>query len=503
MSVNAQQGGNTTTRRSKAQHARRYYLITAAVAVSLAVIAASWWMTPQYRATMGFALDGRTFPIQEGRDARSQVEAFLQTLHNGAAGSSQRADGTGLEIVDVSTGASSSPELVSVSATFDVYVDRTDAGVGERAAEVLAGAYVEKFHGATILPPVSTADLEEARTDLAMAAADLGRAEQVLAAFEHENALMLPGLEDVRAHIVEESRQQRAVVDQQLRTLEIRRNELDRALAEMQRGASRFGSLDDSALTGEIFSAAQARWAALRGLHGEDYAPAVELGAALSDARATADARLASISTEFAEARERFVTLQATHPLDHPDVIGLAHQVSALERVYEQTEVAALSSPDLRYIEGLGRERREIDLEIDAARERRALLETQQGEQARLAELAPRMTERHLILQDELADAGRRHDSAEAFYASLQDELQAASHEQSGELSVTSETQVSRAVITRTAVVTALICVLCFLAFLLLLRRIEHRHRAVSGPNMIIRLQGRPPLAQIPELGTG
>ncbi|NIW24536.1 MAG: hypothetical protein GWN29_08200 [Gammaproteobacteria bacterium] len=271
----------------------------------------------------------------------------------------------------------------------------------------------------------------------------------------------------------------------------------------MQRGASQFGNVSDSALTGEIFTAAQARWVVLRGLYGDDHAPAIELGAALAEARAKADARLASISAELNEARAGYERLQASHPLDHPDVIGFAHRVSALDRLYEQTRVASLSNRDLRYIEGLAGERREIDLEIGAAREQLAALDAEQGAQAQLAERAPALAERYLVLQDQLADVQRRQESAQAHYAALQDELQAASHERSGELAIASETQARRLVVSWPAAVSALICVLCFPVFLFTLRLIERRHRTISGPHMIIQLQGRPPLAQIPELGAG
>ncbi len=460
-------------------------------------------MAPRYRATMRLTLDGRTFPVKEGRDARSQVDAFLQSMHDSVAPSLQRPDDTGIEVVDVSTAATNSPELLSVSATFDLYVDRADAGVSERVVAALTETYLENFRGAIPVPPVSAAELEEARTDVARAGAERERIEHALTAFERDNVAALPGLEDVRARDMEEARQERAAVDRQLATLEMRRNELDNALAEMQRGAAQFGSASDSALTGEIFMAAQARWAVLRGLYGDDHEPAIELGAALAEVRTKADARLASVTVELNEARDGYERLQASHPLDHPDVIGLAHRVSALERLYEQTRLPALSNRDLRYTEGLARERSEIDFEINAARERRAVLEAQQDEQAQLAERAPMLAERHLFLQDQLADAQRRHDSAEAHYESLQDELQAASHEQPGELSVASEARARRLVISWPAVVSALICVLCFPVFLFTLRLIERRHRTISGPNMIIQLGGRLPLAQIPELGTG
>jgi len=501
MSTKAEKNRNSTRRRSELRRARHSYLIVAAVAIALTVIATSWLVAPRYRATTSLVLDGRTFPVEEGRDARNQVEAFLQTIRDTVAVSLQRPDDTGLAIVDLSTSAASSPEFLSVSATFDVYVDRADARVGERAVVALTEAYLERFRGTSTVPPVSATEFDEARTDLAQAGAERDRDEQTLVAFEHDNAAVLPGLEDVRARVIEETRQERAGVDQQLRTSEIRRNELDSALAEMQRGASQFGNTSDSVLTGEIFTAAQARWAALRGLYGDDYAPAIELGAALSDARLDADARFAAVSAELEEAREGFERLQVSQPLDHPDVIGFAHRVSALERLYEQTRVTALSNRDIRYIEGLARERREIDTEIDDARNRRAALEAQQSEQAQLAERAPILAERHLFLQGQLVDAQRRHESAEAHYAALQDELQAASREQPGELSVAGEAQVNRLALSWPAIAAALICVLCFPVFLFTLRLIERRHRTISGANMITKVQGQPPLAVIPELG--
>ncbi len=229
MTAKAEKLGNSTRRRSESRRIRRYRLVAAAVAISTAVIAASWWLVPQYRATMSLSLYGRTFPLEEGSDARSQVDAFLQTTFDTVAGSPQLPEDTGLTVLDVSTSAAGAPELRSNSATFELYVEGDDKRASERAVAALTEAYLEGFRAAAIVPPVSAAQLEEARTDVARAGAERERIEQAVAAFEQENAEVLPGLEDVRARVIEVTRQKRAATDLQLRTLEARRNELDRA----------------------------------------------------------------------------------------------------------------------------------------------------------------------------------------------------------------------------------------------------------------------------------
>jgi len=503
MTIDIEKGTRTTRRRSELRRARRRYFVAAVVAISFAVVAATWWLEPRYRATARLELDGRTFPVEAGSTAQSQVDEFLQTLHDTVAGASPQPNDSGFAVVDVASSIAGSEDLLLVSATFDVYVDSADTQTSDRAVAALAGAYVEALQNTVVEPPVSATEFEVARMDFAEAEAERERIELMLANFERDNAAVLPGLEDARAQAVEESRRERAAVEQQLSALEARRNELDRGLAEMQRGASQFSSTSATELTREVFAAAQARWAVLRGLYGDDYAPATELGAALSDAKAAADAQFASVSAEFEQAREEFQKLQVSQPLDHPDVIGLAHRVSALERLYERTEVTGLSNRDLRYIEDLARERRDLDFEINSVREQRAVLEARQGEQAQLAEQMPMLAERHRFLQAQLADAQRRHEGAEAHYATLQDEVQTASHERPGDLSVASAIAVRRLTVSQPAIAAALICVLCFPIFLTTLRLIERRHRTVFGANMIMQIQGRPPLAVIPELGRG
>jgi hypothetical protein len=503
MSIDMEKCTRNMRRRSELRRARRLHVVAAVVAISFAVVAATWWLQPRYRATARLELDGRTFPVEAGSTAQSQVDEFLQNMHDKVASASPQLDESGFAVVDVASSNADSEDLRLVSAVFDLYADSADMRTSDRAVEALAGEYIEALQATVVAPPVSATELEAARVDFAEAKAERERAELMLASFERDNSAVLPGLEDARAQAVEESRRERAAIEQQLNALEARRNELDRGLAEMQRGASQFSSASVSELTSGIFTAAQARWAVLRGLHGDDYAPAIELGAALSEAKAAADARFASVSAELEEVRAAFERVQASQPLDHPDVIGLAHRVSALERLYERTGVTGLSNRDLRYIEGLAIERRDIDFEIAGAREQRAVLDARQGEQAQLAEQAPILAERHLHLQAELADAQHRHESAEAHYATLQDALQAASHERPGELSVASAVEVRRLTVNRPVIAAGLIWLLCLPIFLLTLRLIERRHRTVSGSNIIMRIQGRPPLAVIPELGGG
>jgi DNA repair exonuclease SbcCD ATPase subunit len=468
--------------------------------VSLAILAMVWSTQPRYRATATLHLAGKTLPPDTPADARSFAQEHLQARHGRVTGSFRPRREVGLSIIEVETTTSGASERPSASIGFEIFVDDSNPRAAERATSEVAAAYLEDHRRATTTPPVPAETLEAARVASKKAAAELERLAHETEKFEQDNAAGLSGMEKLNAQTIEQSEREETRVSQELRMLEGRRNELDRGLQDMQRGAAQFSAGASRALSSELLAAVQARWAVLRGLYGREYPQAVELGAAIREAEAAANDRANALVAELEEARSEFNRLQRLHPIDHPDVVLLAHRVSALEVDVAETRVTGLTNREQAYIEDLARERGAIDGQISELRDRLAALQTQRADRESLVQQAPVLKQQYAILQEQLTNARMRHETMNVEYAALQAVMDGARAERPGELSLVAEVQTRRLIMSGPAVIGGVVCLLGVLTVMWLIGRIESAHRTIDGAELVARLQGQPPLAEIPTL---
>jgi hypothetical protein len=482
--------------------ARFGYAGVVGLLASVAMIAAVWSLEPRFRAIGGLSLAGTTLPSDRQLDAASFGSDYVRSMHERAMASLPGQPNAEVTVVEVATDPLVEGQPASIAIEFEIVVEDADPQRAERSVARIEDAFVAAHRQAVTMPAVPADELEAAHRETAEATEEIERLELNLSEFEQINAAALPGFEELDAQASQQAEAQRTELDQKINMLEARRTELDRALNEMQRGAGQFSASDSRPLTSEILGAAQARWAILRGRFGADSPEAVELGTAIAQAQATVDAQLGTLVMELDNVTAEYERAQKKYPLDHPDVVGLAHRVSALERNVEQARVVGLSNRDRAYIESLARERVEIDGEIAQSKDLLAAVETNLTDYKLRAERAPQIQQEHVALQAQVADAKQRSERATVRYAELQANLEASRLETAGVLSVADEVRIERVILSWPAMAAGLGALLGLPAFLFTLDLFQRpRHRTVTGGKLIARLQGCPPLAEIPDFG--
>jgi hypothetical protein len=454
---------------------------------------------PAHRATGQLALAGLTVPAAfDAEAAADHVVDHLHTVRDRLGGAQRSGAAVGMRVHGIELGSADANGLRRVSARITLNADHADGTQAERALRALRDELLAYDRSAVIDSGAAGEALEMARSESARLAADLRAAERALESFERENAAALPGFERLNAEAIREAQRERATLDSRRAQLEGRRNELDRGLADMR---SDYRRLNPAApLSSASLTARQMELAYLRGMFGPAHEPAVDLAREIDTLQGAANARLAEVTEQLRAARVHLATMERLHPPDHPDVIGATYQVSLLEIRVADATIAGLSNNDRNYIEGLARERRDIDATIENVRgELAALDERLAAHQARVDE-APVIGQRHGALRQQLAELGEREAAARQRLEALEREQRIAAARSPGQLSAAGDIAVRGVVFSDPATIGGFGGVLTLFSMLLLVGVVDRVDRRVIGAAAIERLQGRRPLGEIPRI---
>jgi uncharacterized protein involved in exopolysaccharide biosynthesis len=483
---------------------RRYW----AAAVGLAALATTFALAsrtePAYRATASLRLEGRTLPAEIDRspeldaDVSDYASLHLQTRYARVLREAEASRRAGLTVDRIVLDDASGGAPQSISIGFAVFADGADQRTAERAAQALVAAMQDDDARSAANPAVPVQELETARAEADASGEALRALELELEGFERNNAAGLPGLQERNAEATRQAERERVELEQQTGALEARRIELDRGLRDMQRGAADYRP-GDGPLTSEMLAALQARWAVLRGRYGADHPDAAALGTEIAAAQAVVARRLDAATAEIRQVQDELDRLERLYPIDHPDVVRLAHRVSALESQAEPLRITGLTNGERAYIEGLARERRDIDPQLAELRERSASLQTRMAEHRAQVEQAPILEQQHGLLQQQVADAQARQQSANAQYAALLAAQETAREQRPGQLSIVAAPTARRLPMSRPGVIAALGGIAGLLALVLVVALVERIDPRITGA-AVSRLQGSRPLAEIPLL---
>ena len=494
---------------------RAGWIVLAAAACAAAIAAIVTLTEPRYRVVSSLELAGRSLPAESGTgsrasgaasvaDARRIAETHIGERHERsvrAAGAD--ASAARVTITDVQVGPASqeraAPEPARFTAVFEVVVDAADAAMAEREARELIDAYLEDDARTASAPAVAPAERDAVRREIEAAAAAKRAVEAELSEFGW-SAGGSTDLRTVSGRVVVEAEREHAQVAAQLGALEGRRNDLDRGLADVERAAARLRPAAGEPIASDALAALEARHAVLRGLWGSENREAAEFGALMEAAAAESARRYDTVSADLAATRSDFQSLQGRLPLDHPDVVGLAYRLSALEAEADAVRVTRLTAGERAYYESLGRERREIDAEINAARAAVAEAEARIGEARASADQVPALEGRYASLLGRLDAADRSEAEARQRLEAFESREADARRHRPGTLSVTAAAAVAPIPWRRSDLIVAAGAVLGLIAVFLVVALVERSDRRIDGAAGIAWLAGEPPLIEIPAL---
>jgi len=493
-----------------ARFRRRRLAVAVTVGVALlTAIAATRLVEPSYRAVARLALDGKTLSVdQDVANASAHVATELQARHErvlvaarqASAISPRQSERVQTRVTDVAVDPVSERGVPLLSASFEVSIDAADAREASQATTLLLDLYLEDDERAHSAPPVPPAELVAVRAEASRLASLLAGSQAELADLEREHG-PLGSMDDPGGQLTALANQARTLAAQ-IDDLQARRVELDRGLRDMQRGASEYRSNPGMPLTSEALSALQAQWTVLRTRNGSDAATVRELGAMIEGLQATADAKFGAAAAELATAVAEYARLEQVYPLDHPDVVRQAHTVSALESRLESLRVRGLTSGDRAYVEGLARERSQIDGRLEVLRERRESLSLQIAEQQAQATRAPEIRQRRAELQREYAELLAAQQTALEQQQLLEARFDAVLEQRPGRIATPSPLEVHRVLMSRPDVILALGLIAGVVAAFLTVAVRERVDARISGTESIRRMQGHLPLAEIPRIRT-
>ncbi len=491
------------TPRSEGWSVRQYGIAAICAIASVVVVAWVWSNDPSYRASATLRITGKTVPPDSTVDPRDFAYGQFESMHDRVMASLPTGGQADIRVSDVETAAEDAEALRRISMDIAISVNDADPDVSESRRDQIAAAFLEDHDQQAASPPIPADEVDNTRLEVERAAQALEVLQQEVAEFEQVNAIALSGKNNLQDQFNQDLERQRSQLDRERRTLEARRNELDRGLYDMQRGADAFDPTGVRPLTSDTLVAVQGRLAVLRGRYGDDNPEAVALAGAIDEARAAADAKFDAVARELEDSRRMFEEQQRQKPIDHPDVVSLAHRVSALEVRVEDMRVTGLSTRDFNYIESLSRERMEIDGQIEDVRARLADVEAQEKDSASLAAQAPLIQQRYAALQQKVTDANERLESNRAEYSAIQETLRAAAEASPGEMTVVDTRDAARALFSWPATIALFFCLVSSALLVLLTGHIERSRRRVKGAELVSRLQGFPPLAEIPNFSLG
>jgi len=324
--------------------------------------------------------------------------------------------------------------------------------------------------------------------------------ETTIAEFKRENSSTLeetPAVDSRAAALAESELTQLEIQSQRLQD---RSATVGNALQELDpRGALEREVSEPGPATPERLEALQTMLAILSGRYGSGHSDVQRLDMETTAVRTELEREAGVAAQELRTAQAEYERLQQLHPLDFPDVVRLANTVSNLAGAIDDKNSIGLSAGEIRYIEGLAREERELRAQISE------LQITRDTTRARIADLQGRAARAPLLVQQYQA-LSENLTIAEASHTAALDDRRALEYEHGILLKrdlppvlLSEPPYVPEPVAaTRTSTIVAaglLLGVLCIGAVVVAVERVDRR---VLGARSIVAINGKLPLAEIP-----
>ncbi len=393
-------------------------------------------------------------------------------------------------------GIAGEPNLVST--IFTISVNDSNQRVASAMLEALLALHTEnRVHEATREINQQLLDIDD---NLARQAAEIDVLEDTIAALRVENADALGNSSDAGAR-------EAAIVQSELVQLEARIQSLQAhsvTISDSLRGLDPQGALRRSAadigtISSERLIALQTLAAIERGRSGSGASELEDLDREELLVRSALEQDANSKLEQFATAQAEYERLQTLYPLDHPDVVRMANSVSSLENAAENIDAIGLTGGEIRNIENLTREEQQVQADLAQLRAQRDDARALSSEvQSRLA--------RTPILLDQIEQLTLDLGDAEARYATLLDERDAAAQEfgfivrRSEPPAILSEPpylpEVASA--SRSSTIFSVGAVLGILLAAVLALVLEKLDKRIAGAQSISAICGKLPIGEIP-----
>ncbi|MGI9259008.1 MAG: hypothetical protein ACR2QQ_09240 [Gammaproteobacteria bacterium] len=253
--------------------------------------------------------------------------------------------------------------------------------------------------------------LFEIDDNLTRQAAEIGALENTIASLRIENADALGDSSEDGAREASIAQSELVQIEAQIQALQARSVTVSDALRGLDpRGALRRSAADVGTISPERLIALQTLAAIERGRSGSAGASSLEdLVREERVVRSTLEQDANERSSEFAAAQAEYERLQTLFPLDHPDVVRMANSVSSLENAAKNINAVGLTNGEIRNIENLAREERQLQTELDRLRTERDDARARSSEiQGRLAR-TPILVNRIEALTLDVSDAEARY----------------------------------------------------------------------------------------------
>jgi len=401
-------------------------------------------------------------------------------------------------VTDVSLVDEISDDLNLVSVIFSVSVEDPDRRVAAATLEALLALYAQADVAAAtseLAQEITTVEAVIEQRSLA-----IRQLETTIAEFRRENSSTLeetPAVDSRAAALAESELTQLEIQSQRLQD---RSATVGNALQELDpRGALEREVSEPGPATPERLEALQTMLAMLSGRYGSGHSDVQRLDMETTAVRTELEREAGVAAQELRTAQAEYERLQQLHPLDFPDVVRLANTVSNLAGAIDDKNSIGLSAGEIRYIEGLAREERELRAQLSE------LQITRDTTRARIADLqgraarAPLLVQQYQALSENLALAEASHTAALDDRRALEYEHGILLKRDLPPVLLSEPPYVPEPVAaTRTSTIVAaglLLGVLCIGAVVVAVERVDRR---VLGARSIVAINGKLPLAEIP-----
>jgi uncharacterized protein involved in exopolysaccharide biosynthesis len=393
-------------------------------------------------------------------------------------------------------GVADEPDVVST--VFTISAVDSDERIASESLDALLAAYASTDVG------MATADIDERlaatddQIDQRMARVDAIEAE--LAELRTQNPETAESSSGAAERDAALAQSELAQLEAQLQALQTRSVAIDDALRDLDpRGALQRLAWSAGTISSERLIALQTLAAIQRGRAQPGDTDLARLESEELKVRSALEAEANGIMDRLAAAQAEYERLQTIHSLDYPDVVRMANTVSGLETAAANIGTVGLTGSEIRNIENLAREERQLEAELTRLRAGRDIARASALEiQSRVAQTP--------ILRDRIEQLRVDLSIAEADLAAALDERETLELERGlivrrsqpplllsnppypPELVATSRSSTIIAV-------GALLGLLFTIALVLVVERVDRR---VIGSRTIVSISGKRPLAEIP-----
>jgi uncharacterized protein involved in exopolysaccharide biosynthesis len=401
-------------------------------------------------------------------------------------------------VTDVTLVDGISDDLSLVSVIFSVSVEDPDRRVAAATLEALLALYAQADVDAATSELAQEITIVEAAIEQRSLA--VRQLETTIAEFMQGNSSVLGETPDIDSRSAALAESELTQLEIQSQRLQDRSVTVGNALQGLDpRGALRREVSEPGPATPTRLAALQTMLAMLSGRYGTGHTDVQRLAVETQALRTELEREASMAAQELRTAQAEYERLQQLHPLDFPDVVRLANSVSSLAGAIDDKDSIGLSAGEIRYIEGLAREERELRAqlsEIQRARdETRARVADLQGRAAR----APLLVQQYQALSENLTLAEASHAVALDDRRVLEYDYGILVKRDSPPVLLSEPPYVPEPVeATRTSTIVAaglLLGVLCIGAVVVAVERIDRR---VLGARSIVAINGKLPLAEIP-----